>query len=83
MHASAELSGYEFVRDSLHLTTYALAAPSGSASDCVPGTRHFGSERRNSLIGPSFKEWNFAVYKTTEISQSGSRCNSALTSSIC
>jgi Carboxypeptidase regulatory-like domain/TonB-dependent Receptor Plug Domain len=51
------------------LTTYALAAPSGSASDCVPGTRHFGSERRNSLIGPSFKEWNFAVYKTTNLTE--------------
>ena len=28
----------------------------GSASDCVPGTRHFGSERRNSLVGPILQE---------------------------
>ena len=43
--------------------------PTGSAQDCVPGTRHFGNEGRNSLRGPSFKEWNFAIYKTTVISE--------------
>jgi len=41
----------------------------GSAADCVPGTRHFGNEGRNSLRGPSFKEWNFAVYKTTSLTE--------------
>jgi len=39
------------------------------ASDCVPGTRHFGNEGRNSLHGPAFKEWNFALYKTTAITE--------------
>jgi len=48
------------------LTTVALT---GTASDCVPGTRHFGNMRRNSLKGPSFKEWNFAIYKTTAITE--------------
>lgn len=51
------------------LTSAALSAPTGTASDCVPGTRHFGNMRRNSLIGPSFKEWNFAVYKTTSLTE--------------
>jgi len=51
------------------LTTYALATPQNSAQDCVPGTRHFGNMRRNSLRGPSFKELNFAVYKTTAITE--------------
>jgi len=41
----------------------------GSAADCVPGTRHFGNEGRNSLRGPSFKEWNFALYKTTSLTE--------------
>jgi hypothetical protein len=41
----------------------------GSASDCVPGTRHFGSERRNSLVGPSYKNWDLAVYKDTAITE--------------
>ena len=44
------------------LTSAAVSAPTGTASDCVPGTRHFGNMRRNSLTGPSFKEWNFAIY---------------------
>jgi len=41
----------------------------GAASDCVIGTRHFGNLGRNSLSGPTFKEWNFAVYKTTNITE--------------
>lgn len=51
------------------LTSFAMAAPSGSSQDCVPGTRHFGNEGRNSLVGPSFKEWNFALYKTTALTE--------------
>jgi hypothetical protein len=42
---------------------------SGSASDCVPGTRHFGNERRNSLVGPAYKNWDFAIYKDTVITE--------------
>jgi hypothetical protein len=38
-------------------------------SNCVAGTRHFGSERRNSLRGPSFKEFNFTLYKETTLSE--------------
>ena len=41
----------------------------GSHLDCVPGTRHFGNEGRDSLHGPAFKEWNFAIYKTTAITE--------------
>ena len=51
------------------LTSYALAAPTGTAEDCVPGTRHFGNMGRNSLRGPSFKEWNFAIYKNTAFTE--------------
>lgn len=42
---------------------------SGAASDCIPGTRHFGNMGRNSLHGPSFKELNFAIYKTTALTE--------------
>ncbi|MFZ0770851.1 MAG: carboxypeptidase regulatory-like domain-containing protein [Candidatus Sulfotelmatobacter sp.] len=45
------------------------ATITGSAQDCIPGTRHFGDEGRDSLHGPSFKEWNFAIYKTTAITE--------------
>lgn len=36
---------------------------------CQPGTRHFGSLGRNSLVGPSFEEADFAVFKNTTISE--------------
>ncbi len=42
---------------------------SADETNCVPGTRHFGSEGRNSLHGPSFKEFNFSVFKDTPISE--------------
>jgi outer membrane receptor protein involved in Fe transport len=38
-------------------------------TNCIPGTRHFGSLGRNSLRGPSFKEFNFSVFKDTAISE--------------
>jgi len=38
-------------------------------SNCVPGSRHFGDEGRNSLRAPSFKEFNFSVFKNTAISE--------------
>ncbi len=41
----------------------------GSAQDCIPGTRHYGNEGRDSLRGPSFKEFNFAIYKTTALTE--------------
>jgi hypothetical protein len=43
--------------------------PSGSEANCVPGTRHFGDMGRNSLRGPSFREWNFSVVKNTSITE--------------
>jgi hypothetical protein len=42
---------------------------SADETNCVPGTRHFGSEGRNSLHGPSFKEFNFSVFKDTAITE--------------
>jgi Carboxypeptidase regulatory-like domain len=38
-------------------------------TNCVPGTRHFGSEGRNSLLGPTFKEFNFSVFKDTSLAE--------------
>jgi len=42
---------------------------SGFASDCVPGTRHYGDLGRNSLVGPTYKQWDFALYKNTAIGE--------------
>ena len=43
--------------------------PTGTAQDCVPGTRHFGNEGRTSLKGPTFKQWDLAIYKDTPITE--------------
>jgi Carboxypeptidase regulatory-like domain/TonB dependent receptor len=40
-----------------------------STSNCVPGTRHFGSEGRNSLIGPNYRNLDFAISKMTPIGE--------------
>jgi hypothetical protein len=51
------------------LTAAAIAAPTGTPQDCLPGTRHFGDEGRTSLKGPPFKQWDLAIYKTTPITE--------------
>ena len=40
-----------------------------SEANCVAGTRHFGNLGRNSLKGPSFKEFNFSVFKDTALAE--------------
>ena len=50
-------------------TVKGYTGPTGLASDCVPGTRHYGNLGRNSLVGPTYKQWDFALYKNTAISE--------------
>jgi hypothetical protein len=45
------------------------ATTSDGDSNCLSGTRHFGNLRRNSLRGPSFKEFNFSLFKNTAINE--------------
>jgi outer membrane receptor protein involved in Fe transport len=45
------------------------AGISGFASDCEPGTRHYGTLGRNALQGPPFKQWDLAIYKNTSITE--------------
>jgi hypothetical protein len=63
-------------RDPFHffpLTSLAVpcqvTTATGAASDCIPGTRHYGNMRRNSLIGPDFRQWDLAIYKNTAITE--------------
>ncbi len=51
------------------ITPAAQAAPSGTAADCVIGTRHYGNERRNMLHGPTYKQWDFALFKNTPLTE--------------
>jgi outer membrane receptor protein involved in Fe transport len=49
--------------------TVNVSVASSFASDCTIGTRHYGNMGRNSLSGPTFKEWNFSFYKKTAITE--------------
>jgi hypothetical protein len=58
----------------LQLSSFAMPCTnnggySGFASDCVLGTRHYGTLGRNSLSGPTYKQWDFAIYKNTAITE--------------
>ncbi len=44
-------------------------AGDGSAASCIPGTQHFGSLGRNSLIGPDYRNFDFSVFKTTPLTE--------------
>jgi hypothetical protein len=46
-----------------------LQTYSGFASDCAPGTRHYGNLGRNALSGPPFKQWDVAFYKDTVLTE--------------
>ena len=51
------------------LVNVTQATLSGFASDCMPGTRHYGNLRRNVLSGPTYKQWDLAIYKNTAITE--------------
>jgi Carboxypeptidase regulatory-like domain/TonB dependent receptor/TonB-dependent Receptor Plug Domain len=40
-----------------------------SDASCVPGTRHFGNEGRNSLLGPHFRQLDFSIFKNTQLTE--------------
>jgi hypothetical protein len=41
----------------------------GTAYSCEAGTRHFGNEGRNSLVGPPFRQMDFSIFKNTNITE--------------
>ncbi len=63
-------------RQFMNLTSFAIPCTvdptlgaNGAASDCIPGTRHYGTLGRNALTGPTYKQWDFALYKTTMLTE--------------
>jgi Carboxypeptidase regulatory-like domain/TonB dependent receptor-like, beta-barrel len=56
----------------LNLTSFTVPCTlvGGNAdSNCTPGTRHFGDEGRNSLLGPNYRDLDFAISKMTSINE--------------
>ena len=61
----------------INLTSFAVPCTFGNttndgssdATNCLTGTRHFGDLGRNALKGPSFKEFNFSVFKDTQLTE--------------
>ncbi|HEY1423072.1 MAG TPA: TonB-dependent receptor [Candidatus Acidoferrum sp.] len=49
--------------------TYPATGGDGFADTCIPGSRHFGNEGRNSLIGPHFRQFDFSIFKNTSITE--------------
>ena len=41
----------------------------GSAASCLPGTQHFGSLGRNSLVGPGYANLDLSLFKTTPLGE--------------
>jgi hypothetical protein len=68
-HPSDPLNYVDLSSFAIPCTVNPAGGANGAASDCVPGTRHFGDEGRDSLHGPTFKQWDLAVYKTTPITE--------------
>jgi hypothetical protein len=60
-------------RNYLDLTSFsvpcAFSGTDGLADSCTPGSRHFGNEGRNSLIGPHFRQFDFSIFKNTAITE--------------
>jgi hypothetical protein len=60
---------YQFMALSSFAIPCTVTAANGVATDCVPGTRHYGNMRRDSLRGPTYKQWDFAIYKNTALTE--------------
>jgi len=67
---------YNFSNPAKFLDVSAFAVPctldgtgGTGASDCLVGTRHFGTEGRNVLLGPAFRQWDFSIVKNTRITE--------------
>jgi hypothetical protein len=49
--------------------TYPAGGGDGFAGTCIPGTRHLGNMGRNSLVGPHFRQFDFSIFKKTQLTE--------------
>ncbi len=63
-------AGTSLPNDVINLAAFKVPCTyDAETSACVPGTQHPGTEGRNSLWGPGFKQWDVALYKDTAINE--------------
>jgi hypothetical protein len=60
---------FHFVNLSSFAIPCDVTTATGFASDCIPGTRHYGNEGRDSLRGPDYRQWDLAIFKNTPITE--------------
>jgi hypothetical protein len=60
---------YQFMTLNSFAIPCTATVATGAASDCTIGTRHYGTEHRNEFRGPNFRQFDFAVYKNTPLSE--------------
>jgi hypothetical protein len=60
---------YQFMQLSSFAIPCTVAAATGVAADCTIGTRHYGNEGRDQFRGPNFRQFDFAVYKNTALTE--------------
>ncbi len=51
----------------LNLSAFRVPCTLDAGSSCISGTYHFGSLGRNALIGPGYSNFDFSVFKTTNL----------------
>ena len=53
----------------LNLSAFKVPCTLDESGSCIPGSYHFGSLGRNSLIGPGYRNVDFSVFKTTKLTE--------------
>ncbi|MGB7922574.1 MAG: TonB-dependent receptor [Pyrinomonadaceae bacterium] len=53
----------------LNLSAFKVPCTLDADGACIPGTQHFGSLGRNSLIGPGYSNFDFSIFKTTRLTE--------------
>jgi hypothetical protein len=60
---------YQFMPLSSFAIPCTVTVATGAASDCTIGTRHYGNEGRDEFRGPNFRQFDFAIYKNTPLTE--------------
>jgi hypothetical protein len=62
-------AGTSLPNNFLNLSAFKVPCTLDAGGACIPGTYHFGSLGRNSLIGPNYRNLDFGLFKTTKITE--------------